>query len=115
MSCVRCGHVPKDKEIHIFRGGENHRRLTELQLCRPVSTCKKLIPDDEFDQANFDEEKQEWIESRVAPTNDELERQATEQLDKLTQEGWIAVENHCTDTLDITDWIDSCRKTHDSQ
>lgn len=46
--CIRCGHKC-DGEIHIFRGGEYTRQLTELQIGMTVSLCSNGIPDDEFD------------------------------------------------------------------
>jgi len=69
--CVRCGKDVGD-DIHIFRGGESRRQLTELQIGKKVSLCDKLISDEEPDTFQYVEKEEKWIGSKEF-TNDQIE------------------------------------------
>lgn len=73
-NCVRCKHICQAGELHIFHGGENHRKLTELLTGRKTSLCKVLVRDEEMDAATFEDGV--YKEKRIAKTNAEFEADA---------------------------------------
>lgn len=81
--CIRCNHKC-DGEIHIFRGGEYTRRLTELQTGKPVSLCAFGIPDDEFDTWIYDEKTNTLVGHRDPNTTfTAMEKYAKDIFEKL--------------------------------
>ncbi len=81
--CARCKHPCAPGELHIFHGGENHRKVIELLSGRKTSLCKVLVRDEEMDTATFEDGY--YKEKRVGKTNAEFEADAIKFLSEIEQ------------------------------
>lgn len=81
MSCVRCGKTG-DLGIHIFRGGENRRKMLELVMKQKVTLCDVPATDKEMGVWMLNEHG-EFVQVETEPTHQQLEDDATRLLEKV--------------------------------
>jgi len=77
-TCIRCGRVCKEKEIHLFQGGEYRQKLAEVYFQHPVSICTKPCCPEDFGLYDVN-----GVMIKNGQTFEEIEKESKEILDKL--------------------------------